>query len=94
MSQTNKVPVLKVRNKKPGITTGANTEVTLDGKPLTNISFLKIEIRARKVAKVMMEMYVEVDAEIEPGDPTITIKKVTGWHNILGDLCKQFFKMK
>lgn len=91
MSQTN-IPVLKVRNRKPGITTGANTQVTLDGKPLNNLSFLKIEIGARKVAKVMMEMYVEVDVEIEPGDPTITVKKVSGLKNILGSFTKQFFK--
>lgn len=91
MSQT-KYPVLKVRNTKPGISVGANTEVELDGKKLENLSFLKIEIKARKVAKVSMEMFVELDVELEPADLTVTVKKVQGWHNILGSYVSQFFK--
>ena len=93
MSQTTKYPKLEVRNKKPGsISVGANTEVYIDGKKLPNLSFIKIEIGARKVAKVTMEMYVDTDVEIEPGDATITIKKVQGWHQILGSYVAQFFK--
>lgn len=67
MSQTNKrFPKLTVRNKKPGtISVGANTEVLLDGKPMGNISFLKIEIKSKKVAKVTMEMYADVDLELD-----------------------------
>lgn len=93
MSQTTKYPKLSIRNKNPGsISVGANTEVTIDGKKLPNLSFIKIEIGSRKVAKVTMEMYVDVDVEIEPGDPTITIKKVQGWHQVLGSYVAQFFK--
>lgn len=91
MSQTN-IPVLKVRSKKPGATTGASTEVHLDGKKLGNLSFLKIEIKARKVAKVQMEMFVELDVELEPGDLTVQVTKVQGWHNVLGSYIAQFFK--
>jgi hypothetical protein len=91
MSQTARFPVLKVRNLHPGVTSGANVDVTLDGKKLNNLSFLKMEIHARKLAKVTMEMYVELDVEIEPGDPDITVKKVSGWKSILGDLQKKFF---
>lgn len=91
MSQT-KFPVLKIRNKNPGtISTGANTEVELDGKKLPMLSFLKLEFHSRRVTKVTMEMYVDVDIEVEPGDATMTIKKVSGLQNILGQLYKHFF---
>lgn len=69
MSQTvNKgaVSKLTVRNKAPGtISTGANTEVLLDGKPLKGVSFLKIEIKPKNVTKVTMEMYCEVEVEAD-----------------------------
>ena len=91
MSQTT-YPVLKIRNKNPGTcSTGANTEVTLDGKKLPYLSFLKLEFHSRKVTKVTMEMYVDVDIEIEPGDATLTVKKVSGFQSILGTLSKVFF---
>ncbi len=93
MSQTTKYPKLTIRNKKPGsVSVGANTEVELDGKKLGNLSFLKLEFHSRKVTKVTMEMFVDVDVEIEPGDATVTIKKVQGWHQILGSYVSQFFK--
>lgn len=92
MSQTNKFPVLKIRNKNPGtVNVGANTEVELDGKKLGNLSFLKLEFHSRKVTKVTMEMLVEVDVEIEPGDATVTIKKVQGWKQVLGSYYSKFF---
>lgn len=75
MSQT-KYPVLKVRNKQPGITTGANVQVELDDKRLDNLSFLKIELKPKKVAKVTMEMYVEIDVEIEGFDSDVSTKEV------------------
>lgn len=59
---------IQVRNR-PGaegkITTGANTEVLLDGKKLNGCRFVKIEVDARKVAKVMLELYAEVEVEVE-----------------------------
>lgn len=91
MSQT-KFPVLKVRSSKPGITTGATTEVELNGKKLENLSFLKIEIKARKVAKVQMEMYVELDVELEPGNLTVEVKKIQGWQNVLGSYVAKLFQ--
>ena len=91
MSQT-KYPVLKIRNKNPeSISTGANTEVTLDGKKLPYLSFLKLEFHSRKVTKVTMEMFVDIDIEIEAGDASMTIKKVSGLQSILGQLHKHFF---
>jgi hypothetical protein len=37
-------------------------------------------------------MYVDADVDIEPGDATVTIKKVQGWQAILGSYVAQFFK--
>ena len=92
MSQTPKFPVLKVRNKNPGsISVGANTEVTIDGKLIPNLSFLKLEFHSRRVTKVTMEIYAEVDVEIEPGDVSATVKKVSGWKQILGGYTAKFF---
>ena len=95
MSQSVKYPVLKVYNKNPGsISTGANTVVELDGKKLPMVHFLKMEFHARRVTKVTMEMYVDADIEVEPGDPTVTVKKITGWQSILGYLEQNFFGKK
>lgn len=68
MSQTNKsVPMLKVRQRTSAqskVATGANVEIFLDDKKLNNISFLKIDLKAAKVAKVTMEMYVQLDVDL------------------------------
>lgn len=69
MSQTVKKGVLQklvVKNKNPGsVSTGANTEVTLDGVPLRGVSFLKLEFKAAKTAKVIMEMYCDVEVQAD-----------------------------
>ena len=66
MSKTATPPKLKIYNKNPGtISTGANTVVELDGNKLPLVSFLKLEIKPRGVAKLTVEMYVDVDVEIE-----------------------------
>lgn len=63
--------------KKPGtegkISAGANTEIYLDGKLLAGAYFMKFEVHARKIAKVTIEMYaeVEIDAELELGAPSL-----------------------
>lgn len=65
---------LTIRNK-PGTegqpTRGMNTDIFLDGKPLRGASFIKFEVGAKKMAKVMIELYaeVEVDATVILGDP-------------------------
>ena len=67
MSQTTKMQKLTIRNR-PGkegeVSHGANTEILLDGHPMKGVSFIKIECKPAKITKVMIEMYVEVDAEI------------------------------
>ena len=74
-------PKLTIRNK-PGaegkITSGANVEIRLDGQKLPMVSFLKLELKPSKIAKVTLEMYVEVDAEINPGDFHTVEEKDTG----------------
>ncbi len=91
MSQTPKFPVLKIRNKNPGTcSSGANSDITIDGKRYP-LSFLKLEFHSRRVTKATMEMFVEVDAELEPGDVTLTVKKVSGWKQVLGELSARFF---
>jgi hypothetical protein len=75
------VSKLTVRNKAPGtISTGANTEVLLDGQPLKGVSFLKFEFKPAKVIKVVLEMYCEVEVETDvqftsemPKVPTVKI---------------------
>ena len=61
MSQT-KLHKLSVKSKTPGkVSVGANTLVELDGKPLEGVKFLKMEFHSRRVTKVQLEMYVEVE---------------------------------
>lgn len=72
MSQS-KIHKIQVRNK-PGaegkLTTGPNVEVLLDGNNLKGASFLKFEVGAKKVAKVLIELYaeIEVDVNVELGE--------------------------
>lgn len=63
MSQ--KYPVLKVRSKNPDeAPTGANVIAELDGVPLNYASFIKVELHARRVHKVLIELYAHVDLEV------------------------------
>ncbi|NVM34002.1 MAG: hypothetical protein HWN81_00300 [Candidatus Lokiarchaeota archaeon] len=86
MSQSAKQKVHKVtiRNKVPGtISTGANTEVLLDGKVLKAVNFAKIEIKASKAAKLTLEMFVDAD-EVEIDTPIKCtsyrpLKRIVNW---------------
>jgi len=61
MGQT-KPHKLTVKSKAPGtISTGANTEILLDGKPLKLVKFLKLEFHSKRVTKVQLEMYVDIE---------------------------------
>lgn len=70
MSQTKtKLHKLSIKSKEPGkVSTGANTIVELDGKPLNYVKFLKLEFHSRRATKVQLEMYVEVE-EIDVDTP-------------------------
>lgn len=56
------------------VQTGANTQVFMDGKLLKGVTFFKFEVKAAGVAKVMMEMYADVDIEIETSLPRKELK--------------------
>jgi hypothetical protein len=62
MSQT--LHSLKVRQRPDStarVSTGANTEIFLDGKPLKGVTFLKFEFKAKKVTKVQLEMFTHIE---------------------------------
>lgn len=70
MSQTAKVHKVQIKNRKHAedkISVGANMEVLIDGQPLRGVTFFKFEVKAKGIAKVMLEMYaeVEIDANVE-----------------------------
>lgn len=69
MSQTVKKGVphkILVRNKNPGtISTGMNTEVFLDGKPLKGVTFIKFEVKPKGVAKVTIECIADIEFEVD-----------------------------
>ena len=85
--KTNSHHKLSIKNKKPGsISTGANTEVYLDDQRLNGVSFIKLEFKSNKIAKVLLEMYVEAEVEsdviftsetpkreVKAGDKTYTL---------------------
>lgn len=80
MSQSNETkpryPKIQVRNRKGAegkLSVGANMEVLLDGKPLGSANFFKFEVHSRKIAKVTIELYAEV--EIDANLP-LTLTKV------------------
>lgn len=64
MSQTqNQVHKLSIKQKIPGrVLSGANAEITLDGAPLLGLTYFKLEIKPQKLAKVILEVLVELDA--------------------------------
>ena len=69
MSQTEKKGVphkILVKNKNPGtISTGANTVVELDGKPIKYGTFFKMEVKPKGLVKVTIELYADVEFEGE-----------------------------
>lgn len=70
MSQTKKVSKVQIRNNPEAagrISTGANTQLFIDGNRIDGVSFFKYEVKAGKVPKLLIEMYaeVEIDADLE-----------------------------
>jgi len=64
----NDVHKLKIFNRSPGnISTGYNTVIELDGKPLKGAVSIKFEARANSISKVFVELLadVEIDADVE-----------------------------
>lgn len=48
---------LRMREGATGLMTGANTELLMDGKKLGTVTNVKIEVGARSMAKITLEMY-------------------------------------
>jgi hypothetical protein len=69
MSQTTKPNLhkLTIRQREEAggrASTGGNTQVFLDDQPLKGVTFLKLEFKAGRVTKILMEMIAEI-GEIE-----------------------------
>lgn len=68
MSQSKlKVHKIQIKNK-PGaegeLSKGGNMQVLLDGQPLKGVSFFKFEVKPGGIAKIVVEMFAEVDVDI------------------------------
>jgi hypothetical protein len=60
----NKIRVCNRPGSEDRLTVGANTQILLNDNPVEGVSFFKFEVKATKMAKVTMEMYAEVDIDI------------------------------
>ena len=66
MSESTRVkyPTITIKAKNPELPpTGANTIVLLDGKPVPMAHFVKVECHARRVTKVVLELFAHVEIE-------------------------------
>lgn len=79
MSQTdNKPPKLTIKQKRPGEPlTGANAVLELDGKPLRAVTYCKIELKAGKLGKVLIEFVPEIEFEAEIGELEMRPRQLT-----------------
>lgn len=64
-SKCNKITIRNRPGAEGKISVGSNMEVLLDGKRLGGAYFVKFEVHAKKLAKVTIEMYAEVEVEAE-----------------------------
>lgn len=65
MSQTKlSVHKIKISNRNPATPlTGFNAIVEIDGQPLKGVTFLKLELKPNKIAKIVIEMVADVEIE-------------------------------
>ena len=49
----------------PGPSTGFNSHVLLDGKPLKGVTFAKVELKPRNIAKVVIELIADIEVDLE-----------------------------
>ena len=55
---------ITIKNKQPGKPlTGANTEVLIDDQPLRYAKRITLEVGAREVATVIIELFADVSVE-------------------------------
>ena len=76
MSDEKKYPKfeLRMREGATGLMTGANTELLMDGKRLGTVSKVRIEVEARGLAKMSLEMWgqFEVTGNFDPEQVEVT----------------------
>lgn len=64
-SKCNKITIRNRPGTEGHVSKGGNMQVLLDGKPIGGAYFVKFEVHAKKVAKVTIEMYAEVELEAD-----------------------------
>lgn len=57
---------------------GMNMEVLIDGVPVKGASFVKFEVKASKMAKVFIELYAEVEVQMEAELKPVDAGKIIG----------------
>ncbi len=69
-------------------TTGASAQIFIDGKPLKGVSFFKFEVKPCKVAKITIEMYanVELEIDLDKYTPQQIAKAVDGYYTSMEEL--------
>lgn len=80
MSDSNKphFPKIQIRNRAGAegqLSTGGNVELLLDGKHLGSAYFCKFEVHSRKIAKVIIEMYAEIDIDANLSIDTTNVEE-------------------
>ena len=63
-SHIHKIQIRPVEGAEDAISTGSNTRLYLDGKWLRGACFVKAEVHSRKTTKVTIELYAQVEADL------------------------------
>ena len=58
-----KIYISNKRGSEGNISTGANTEVSMDGVALRGVKSIKYEVDAKSIGKVTIEMYAQLDID-------------------------------
>ena len=59
-----KVHKISIKNKRPEEPlTAMNTEILMDGQPLLGVTSLKLEVDAKAIAKITLEMIADFELE-------------------------------
>ena len=60
----NKPHKIIIKNKTPGrVSHGANTQVLLDGEPLRYVKSVNLNVTAKELSVVTLEMFADVEIE-------------------------------
>lgn len=88
MSQSNRrIQKITIRNRdgaEDKLSVGANMQVLLDGEPIRGATFVKFEVHSKKVAKVTIELYAEVEIDANVFEPQVIKVKETNSRTLDG----------